>query len=139
VIPGGRAREFLRQHDPGFNWPERGLTEGSRGWLILYQGAGIVALILVVATLAVPRTTPSRVEAKSLGFGYPLAFVSVDETVWNPPSYPQTYRFDPWDDIADVHGLPFVLDWIFWTAVLWIPIWLVRRRVTRRRKSPSPG
>jgi hypothetical protein len=53
--------------------------------------------------------------------GNPLAFVSVDETVWNPPDYPQRYRLDPWEDISHVHGLRFVLDWSFWTAALWIP------------------
>jgi hypothetical protein len=139
MIPGGRAREFLRKRDPGFDWPTDGLTAGSRGWLFVYQAAGVVALILVVATLAVPQTVSSRKEAKSLGFGYPLAFVTVDETVWNPPGYPQTYRFDPWEDISDEHGLRFALDWFAWTAVLWVPIWLVHRRVTRRRTSPSPG
>lgn len=65
--------------------------------------------------------------------------MTVDETVWDPPGYPQTYRFDPWDDISQVHGVRFVFDWFFWTAALWIPIWLIRRRVTTRRTSPSPG
>jgi hypothetical protein len=136
VIPGARAREFLRRCDPGFEWPEKGLTGGSRRWLLVYRAAAVIALVLVVATLTVPRTTSSRADAKSLGFGLPLSFVTVDETVWNPPSYPQTYYFNPLEDIAHAHGLPFVLDWFFWTAVLWIPLWLVRLLVTRRR---TPG
>lgn len=139
MIPGGRARAFLRKRDPGFAWPPSGLTGGSRRWLLVYQAAGVVALVILVATLALPRTTSSRAHAESLGFGYPVAFVTVDETVWDPPGYPQTYRFDPWDDISQVHGVRFVFDWFFWTAALWIPIWLIRRRVTTRRTSPSPG
>jgi hypothetical protein len=100
------------------DWAENGLTGGSRRWLFVYQAAGVVALFLVVASLVIPRTASSRGDAKSIGFGYPLAFVAVDETVWSPPAYPQTYRFDPWDDIFDVDGPRFVLDWFFWTAAL---------------------
>ena len=131
MIPGGRARKYLHERDPGFAWPKGGLTEGSRLWLFIYQAASVVALLLVIATLLVPRTASSRSEARSLGFGYPLAFVTVDETDWNPPGYPQTYLFDPWEDVASLHGGRFLADWIFWTAALWIPLWVLRRQMRR--------
>jgi hypothetical protein len=138
LIPGRRARELLRERDPGFTWPDGGLTEGSRRWLIAYQLVAVLALAIVIATLAVPRAAHSRAGATHLGFGYPISFVKVDETVWNPPGYPETYRFDPWEDIARWNGRLFV-DWALVTGVLWIPIWLLRRRSTSSQTSPNPG
>jgi hypothetical protein len=139
VIPGERAREFLHERDPGFDWPRGGLTEGSRRWLIAYQLLAMLALGLVAATLAVPRVAHDRADAAHVGFGFALHFVSVDETVWNPPSYPQTYRFDPWEDIFHVNGWLFAMDWLLVTGVLWLGLWLLRRRVTARRPSPTAG
>lgn len=97
-----------------------------------------MALALVPATLATPRTAQSRADAAHLGFGYPISFVTVDERVWNPPAYPQTYRFDPWHDVARWNGWLFV-DWVLVTGVVWIAVWLLRRRITSSRTSPSPG
>ena len=67
-----------------------------------------------------------------------MSFASVDESVWNPPSYPQTYRFDPWDDLVRWNGWVFV-DWLLVTGALWVPVWLLRRSVTSSRRSPSPS
>jgi hypothetical protein len=107
--------------------------------LIAYQLLAVAALGLVVATLAIPRPAHGRTDAAHVGFGYPIHFVSVDETVWNPPGYPQTYRFDPWDDIFRSKGWLFAADWLLVTGALWVPLWLLRRRVTRRQTSPSLG
>ena len=138
MIPGARAREFLRERDPGFDWLKGGLTEGSRAWRIVYLLLAVIALGIVVATLAIPRTASSRADAGHLSFGYPISFVQVDERVWNPPGYPQTYRFDPWEDIAQWNGWLFV-DWALVTGVLWSALWLLRRGATNSRRSPNPG
>jgi hypothetical protein len=137
VIPGDRARDYLRDRDPRFVWPGGGLTEGSRRWLIAYQLLAVVALGLVVTTLAIPDTAHDRTDAANVGFGYPIHFVSADETIWNPPSYPETYRFNPWEEVFHANGRLFAADWLLVTGVLWLPLWL--RRVTTRRMSPSPG
>ena len=140
MIPGSRAREFLRERDPGFDWPKGGLTEGSRAWRLVYSLLAVLALGIVVATLALPSAARSRDEAAHLGFGYPLSFVWVDETaLWNPPGYPQTYLFNPWEDPSQGNGWRFIADWLLVTAALWTPIWLLRRALTRRRTSSTPG
>lgn len=95
---------------------------------------GSVAFVAVLATLAIPRTAGTRSEASRLGFGYPVSFVSVDETVWNPPNYPQTYRYDPWEDIADVRGEILVLDWLLVAGALFAGYWLLTRRRTSSRQ-----
>lgn len=130
MIPGRKARAYLRDRDPGVMYAASGLTGGSLRWLIAYQLLGAVALVLLVATLAVPRTAHSRDEARALGFGYPLSFVHADLGSYTPPSYPQEYRYDPWENVAHVQGVPFVLDWALFTFALWIPLWLLRRRMT---------
>jgi hypothetical protein len=140
LIPGSRARDYLRERDPGFDWPKGGLTEGSRAWRLLFLLFAVVALGIVVVTLALPSTANSRDEAVHLGFGYPLSFVWVDETaLWNPPGYPQTYLFNPWEDPSSHgNGWRFIADWLLVTAALWTPIWLLRRGLTSWRTSTSP-
>lgn len=108
--------------------PRGVLTAGSSRWLLVYQALTAVALLVVVATLAVPQTAHSRSEARKLGFGYPLAYVSVDMTTFTPPSYPQTYRFNPWENVAHVRAIQFVTDWLLVISALWTPVWLIRRR-----------
>ncbi len=87
-----------------------------------------LALLAVVATLALPRTAHDRADARRLGFGYPLAFVEVDLSAYTPPSYPQTYRYDPWEDPADLRTVPFVVDLALFVFALWSPLWLLRRK-----------
>jgi hypothetical protein len=128
VIPGQKAREYLRAEDPGVTWPRGGLTAGSLRWLVVYQALAAVALVIVVATLLVPQVAHSRSEARTLGFGYPLAFVSADLSTYTPPSYPQTYRFNPWETVAHVRPVQFVADWLLVIFALWTPAWLIRRR-----------
>jgi hypothetical protein len=128
VKPGRNAREFLRAVDPGVTWQRGVLTAGSRRWLVIYQVLAAVALVIVAATLTVPQTAHSASEARTLGFGYPLSYVSVDMSTFTPPSYPQTYRFNPWENVADVRGVQFILDWLLVIFVLWAPVWLIRRR-----------
>ncbi len=128
MIPGQKAREYLRAADPGVKWPREGLTAGSLRWLLVYQALTAVALVIVVATLAVPQTAHSRSEARNLGFGYPLAYISADLTTFTPPGYPQTYRFNPWENVANVRALQFVADWLLVIFALWTPVWLIRRR-----------
>jgi hypothetical protein len=127
VIPGQKAREYLRAADPGVTWSRGGLTAGLPRWLLVYQALTAVALVIVVATLAVPQTAHSRSEARNLGFGYPLAYVSADLAT-TPPSYPQTYRFNPWENVAHVRAPQFVADWLLVIFALWTPVWLIRRR-----------
>ena len=86
MIPGARAREFLRERDPGFDWLKGGLTEGSRAWRIVYVLLAVIALGIVVATLAIPRTASSRADAGHLSFGYPISFVQVDERSGTRPA-----------------------------------------------------
>ena len=126
--PGRNAREYLRAIDPGVMWPRGGLTAGSRRWLVAYQVLTAVALVLVAATLAVPQTAHSGSEARNLGFGYPLSYVSADLSTFTPPSYPQTYRFNPWETVVHVRAVQFVVDWLLVIFALWTPVWLIRRR-----------
>jgi hypothetical protein len=109
-------------------WPRGGLTKGSLRWLVVYQVLAAVAFVLVAATLAVPQTAHSASEAKNLGYGYPLSYVSADLSTFTPPSYPQTYRFNPWETVFHVRALQFVLDWLLVVFALWVPVWLIRQR-----------
>ena len=141
MIPGSRARDYLRERDPGFAWPKGGLTEGSLTWRLVFLLFAVVALGIVVVTLALPSTANSRDEAAHLGFGYPLSFVWVDEAaLWHAQDYPQTYLFNPWEHPSSGgNGWRFIADWLLVTAALWTPIWLLRRALTSWRTSPSPG
>ena len=140
MIPGARARQFLRERDPGFDWPKGGLTEGSRAWRIVYLLLAVVALGIVVVTLAFPSAAHTRDEGAHLGFGYPLSFVWVDETVWNASDYPQSFFFNPWEQpTVGKSGWRFIVDWLLVTAALWTPVWLLRRALTSSRTLPSQG
>ncbi len=68
-----------------------------------------LALVLTAVTVAVPQTAAGRAEARSLGFGYPLHFAQSDMSFFTPPSYPQAYRFNPWENPTHFDGVRFAL------------------------------
>ena len=128
MIPGQKARAYLRSVDPGLARPT------SRATRTAISGPASLALILVLASLLLVRHADSRAEAAELGFGYPVHYVLVDRS-WQRgadpgPQGPFSARFNPWEDPFDLRLWAFVLSWGIVTAVLWTPLWLARRRWT---------
>jgi len=126
VIPGGRAREYLRSVDPGIPRPLTGQVR------LVHVGLIWLALVLAVASLAVTQHAGSRAEAADLGFGYPLHYVGVDRSwQWGAAGGipgPFSARFDPWEDSFQFGLGSFLFDWAVLAAALCAPVILYRRR-----------
>jgi len=75
---------------------------------------------LVVASLGIDQPATSAGAARHLGFGYPLHFVSSDFTsVYTPPSYPSSFRLNPWEVPIQGNLGAFVIDWaMVYTAII---------------------
>lgn len=52
----------------------------------------LIAFIILLATLSIPKTVYNKTEMKELKLGYPLAFVIQDFTKWDPP-FPYKFNF----------------------------------------------
>ena len=128
MIPGRRARAYLRWMDPGIANPL------PRSMRLAYSGLAWVALVVVVGSLAVVQHADSRSEAAKLGFGYPLHYVVVDRSwQWGADGGEQgpfSARFDPWEDSFQMGLGSFLFDWGVLTAALCAPVILYRRRKT---------
>jgi hypothetical protein len=93
---------------------------------------GSASLVLVAANLGLERTARSRAEAAHLGFGYPLHFAESDFTsISTPPSYPQTYRLNPWEVPVAGNGLAFAVSWSLVYSGLLV-FWLLAKRAQRK-------
>jgi hypothetical protein len=122
VILGRRARSYLRELDPAVEIPS---ARARLGPFVLFGAA----LVMVLATLAIPVRADSRAEARHLRFGYPLHFVEGDVSqFWS--GRPYTSPFNPWEDMGHVLAAAFLLDWAIVTVALAAPFLLVRRRTS---------
>lgn len=126
MIPGARARAYLRSVDPGIPRPL------ARPVRLAYVGLIWLALVLVVGSLAVTQHAGSRPEAADLGFGYPLHYVVVDRSwQWGANGGvqgPFSARFAPWEDSFQFGLGSFLLDWAVLAAALCAPVILYHRR-----------
>lgn len=71
-----------------------------------------LAVMLTLATLAIPATVVSAENLQSVRFGYPFAFVEQDLRRYSPPEHLFPIRFhldSPWGSGTRFHPLPFVL------------------------------
>jgi hypothetical protein len=84
-----------------------------------------VALALVAASVLLPQTTTSPVEARNLGFGYPFNFAYADMSFH--AATPPNYYFNPWEDPADLAVERFALDWALVTLAFVVPVAGTRR------------
>jgi hypothetical protein len=128
VIPGQRARTFLKEVDPGV--PRTLDRVGGFAYVALIW----VALILVVASLGFLQHADTREEAGHLGFGYPIHYVDADiGWVWGAGNSggPFDARLNPWEQNVDVRVGYFLLDWMLVAGLLVGAYWL-GRRATRR-------
>jgi len=129
VIPGAKARAYLRSVDPGVAHPMASPVR------LVYVGLIWLALAAVVCSLAVSQHAGSRSEAARLGFGYPLHYVVVDRSwQWGADGGEQgpfTARFDPWEDPLQFGLGSFLLDWAALAAAFCVPLALYRRRTAR--------
>ena len=121
MILGRRARSYLRELDPAV---EISSARTRLGPFVLFA----TALVVVLATLAIPVRAGSRAEAQHLRFGYPLHFVEAD--VSRPWNGPITLPFSPWEDEGHVRPAEFFLDWGIVAAAFATPFLLVRRRAS---------
>lgn len=95
------------------------------------------ALALLIASLAVPQTAETRAELDQLAFGYPLHF-AYSETSFTPPTLPQTYGFNPWEQPTFVDPLPFfasfALVYVALAILLWLSVGFARAAGVARRR-----
>jgi hypothetical protein len=70
VIPGARARDYLREMDPGVEQRPRRTTK------LVSLALFSCALVIVVSTLFVPERAGSPAEAEHLGFLLDWAIVA---------------------------------------------------------------
>jgi len=71
-----------------------------------------LAVMLTLATLAIPVTVVSSEHLHGVRFGYPFAFVEQDLRRYSPPDhlFPIKFRLDsPWGSATRLHPLPFLL------------------------------
>jgi hypothetical protein len=136
VIPGRRARAFLKEVDPG---APRTLARVDR---FAYVALIWVAVMLVVGSLGLLQHADTREEAGHLGFGYPFHYAAVDvRWMWGAPpgeQGPFDVRLNPWEQNVDLRLGYFLLDWMLVAGAL-VGVYRLGRRVTRPRTSPSPG
>ena len=73
---------------------------------------GLASLVLVVASLGIDQTASSRGDARHLGFGYPLHFVSSDFTIhYGLSAHPQTVKLNPWENPVQGNPVAFLASW----------------------------
>jgi len=89
---------------------------------------GFGSFVLTVASLGIDQTANSRDAAKHLGFGYPVHFAFSDfTTYYSPPSYPQTFRLNPWEIPVEGNPLAFLVSWVLVYGAL-LAGWLLLRK-----------
>lgn len=87
-----------------------------------------LALVLVGATLFIPKTVYSPAEQSAVALGYPFAFYIQDFSRYTPPSYPQSYRFgSPWEDPARILWDRFLMSYFFLLIFIILLHQLIRR------------
>ena len=68
------------------------------GPLIVFTVCAIAQFFVLAATW-IPVKIESERELRSAAHGYPVAWVTV-EHYWDPPSYPRTWGWNPWEEPA---------------------------------------
>ena len=101
----------------------------------------VAALGLVVASLGIDQTAQNEAAAGHLGFGYPLHFAWSDFTsVYTPPSYPQTYKLNPWEIPVSGNALTFLVSWLLVYGALvscWVLLWNAAKHALGRTNRVS--
>ena len=101
---------------------------------------GFMALGLVAASLGIDQRAQNEAAARHLGFGYPLHFAESDlASHYTPPSYPQTYKLNPWEIPVDGNPLAFLVSWLLVYGALvgcWVLLQNVIRQALRRGNRP---
>jgi hypothetical protein len=101
-----------------------------------------MALGLVFASLGIGQRAQNEAAARHLSFGYPLHFAESDFTsYYTPPSYPQTYKLNPWEIPVDGNPLAFVVSWLLVYGAL-VSCWILLQNVIRqalRRANRAPS
>jgi hypothetical protein len=88
----------------------------------------LVSLALMLASLGIDETAHSRNEVRHLGFGYPVHFAFSDfRSYYSSPSYPQTFKLNPWEIPVEGNLLAFMLSWTLTYGAL-LACWLVVRK-----------
>ena len=126
MIPGERARDYLRSVDP-----EIPASPSSRARLadtVTFSAS----LLLVGLTLLTPRHVEAAARARHLSFGHPFRYVVVDNSLhWGADGRqgPFTARFNPTEDVFEFRAGYFLLDWALFAAVLAAPVLVLSRRL----------
>jgi hypothetical protein len=124
VIPGERARDYLRSVDPEIPAPP-----SSRARLAA-TAISSISLLLVGLTLLAPRHVEAGARASHLAFGHPFRYVVVDNSLhWGADGRqgPFTARFNPTEDVFEFRAGYFLLDWALVAAVLVAPVLVLSR------------
>ena len=78
----------------------------------------IASVLAALGTLAVPTTVSTQQELSDIRMGWPLAFVSQDQSAYEPPFPFRTRIHPPQDHPLGLSVLPFLLDVLFFYAFL---------------------
>jgi hypothetical protein len=106
----------------------------------------LISIVLVVGgcttsltTLFLPVEVATPEAANRVPMGLPIAFVWQDMTRYDPPSWPNTYRFyAPQEHHTSVHLLWFTLSVAFFTAILGGIALTIRLALHRQRGIAAP-
>lgn len=102
---------------------------------IVLSAAFALALLLVAATLLVPRTASSAQDLAAVPFGWPTHFVIQDQSGLTPPAFPyRTRLLSPQEHPTRVDWIALAINAIF---VLGFVLMIVAASLRPRRLPPS--
>ena len=94
----------------------------------------LLAIALVLGSLAVPTETASRDEQARVELGWPWSFVVQDNSRFDPPAYPVAYDFEnPQNSPTRILWGKFILSVLLIAAVL--EVLVVLAAALRRRRA----
>lgn len=88
-----------------------------------------LTIIILVATLFIPKQVYKQEEMKSLPLGYPIGFYIQDFSRYTPLEFPQEFSFgSPWEDPSTIHPVYFLLSY-FIVYVILLFIYLITAKL----------
>ena len=80
--------------------------------IIKYSTITFVALIILIGTLAIPKTVYNKKDMEAVKLGYPIHFITQDVTKYDPP-FPWRYSFEsPWESPFKISWFDFILSYL---------------------------